>query len=58
LIDKCDVELSDVDGKIVWKREVSTNVATINMAAYKKGVFFLKATNSLGEMSAYKIVKI
>lgn len=55
--DLCNIEISDIAGKVVFNKMMEGNTTTIDMSAFTSGVFFLKAVNAKGEFSIQKTIK-
>ena len=53
-----NIELSDVTAKVILNKEVTGTTTSIDMSAFKSGVYFLKANNNKGKSSIEKVVKI
>ncbi|HET7732910.1 MAG TPA: T9SS type A sorting domain-containing protein, partial [Paludibacter sp.] len=55
--DLCNIEISDIAGKVIFNKMMEGNTTTIDMSAFTSGVFFLKAVNAKGEFSIQKTIK-
>lgn len=52
-----DYELYSVNGTIIIKDKLQTNITTINLSNLNSSVYFLKVTNSKNQMKTFKILK-
>jgi hypothetical protein len=51
------LEVYDMVGKIISKKEVLAGSSTLNLLNYADGVYLIKAINAAGDTKTYKVVK-
>ncbi len=47
----------NIEGKLLKKEEISSNISSISMSIYKKGTFLLKVSKSNTGIKTFKIIK-
>lgn len=51
------IEVYDIVGKVVAKKALNIGENSIDISNYENGMYLLKATNALGNVNTYKIIK-
>jgi len=55
--DLCNIEISDISGKVLIRKELKGTTSIIDMSEYPSGIFILKATDATGVSLIQKVVK-
>jgi hypothetical protein len=56
-IEKLQIQLFDVQGKLLLQQKIENNITPIEMTNYESGSYFLKITETHNTLKTFKIIK-